>query len=233
MSARRLLVLAALALPPALVALAADGKKPAEYKVVRVVDGDTIVIDLDGTPTKVRLIGLDTPETVDPRKPVQAFGKEASAFTKKLLEGKSVSLEYDQQKTDKYKRTLAYVYLEVNGKRVCVNRHIIAEGYGFAYTKYPFDQKRMDDHRAAEREARENKRGMWSDEAQARAKADAERAKEKPKAGDDKAVVYVTKSGTKYHADGCRSLAKSKIETTLGAAKERGCGPCALCNPPR
>jgi len=75
----------------------------------RVVDGDTII--LDGN-EKIRLIGVDTPETKDPRKPVQYFGKEASVFTKRMVEGKNIRLEYDWQKIDKYGRTLAYVYLE-------------------------------------------------------------------------------------------------------------------------
>ena len=79
------------------------------YLVKRVVDGDTIVLD---TGDKVRLIGVDTPETVHPNKPVEFFGKEASAFTKALCEGKKVRLEYDWQKEDKYHRLLAYVYLE-------------------------------------------------------------------------------------------------------------------------
>jgi len=75
----------------------------------RVVDGDTII--LDGH-ERGCLIWVDTPETKDPRKPVQYFGKEASEFTKRMVEGKKVRLEYDQNRIDKYGRTLAYVYLE-------------------------------------------------------------------------------------------------------------------------
>ncbi len=78
------------------------------YLVQRVVDGDTVVLDQIGT---VRLIGVDTPETVDPRKPVQAFGVEASRFLTSMLSGKSVRLDYDHDRTDKYRRTLAYLYL--------------------------------------------------------------------------------------------------------------------------
>ena len=138
-----------------------------------------------------------------------------------------MTLGYDQQKTDKYRRTLAYVYLGEGKDKVLVNKEIIRRGYGHAYTKYPFDQKKMDDFRAAEKEARENKRGLWADR-----KEEKDKAKEKPKAADDKTVVYVTKSGTKYHAEGCRYLSKSKIETTLGAAKEKGCTACSVCRPP-
>src|SRR3989338_7085144 len=88
---------------------AAEPEGAAWRTVVRVVDGDTIVLDGD---EKVRLIGVDTPETVDPRKPVQYFGKEASEFTRRMAEGKRVRLEFDQDTKDRYGRTLAYVYLE-------------------------------------------------------------------------------------------------------------------------
>ena len=70
--------------------------------VVRVVDGDTLLLDRN---ERVRLIGVDTPETVDPRRPVERFGKEASAFTKRMVEGKRVRLEFDQDRRDRFGRT--------------------------------------------------------------------------------------------------------------------------------
>ena len=76
--------------------------------VTRVIDGDTLVVQGVGT---VRLIGVDTPETVDPRRPVQFFGKEASAFTRRMAQGKVVRLEFDVERKDRFGRTLAYVYL--------------------------------------------------------------------------------------------------------------------------
>lgn len=121
--------------------------------VIRVVDGDTIV--LDGN-EKVRLIGVDTTESVHPSKPVEYFSKEASEFTRSMVEGKRVRLEYDWQRTDKYGRTLAYIYLEGG---TFVNLEIVRQGYGHAYTKYPF--KHMEEFRQAERQARENNRGLW------------------------------------------------------------------------
>ncbi|MES2768652.1 MAG: thermonuclease family protein [Bdellovibrionota bacterium] len=124
------------------------------YEVERVVDGDTIEVETIG---KVRLIGLDTPETVDPRKPVEYFGKEASQFLTRLVLHEKVRLEYDQTKTDKYKRTLAYVYM---ADGTFVNAEIIKQGYGFAYTKFPF--KYLEQFRAYEKEAREDKRGLWA-----------------------------------------------------------------------
>lgn len=121
--------------------------------VTRVIDGDTIVIEGN---QKVRLIGVDTPELHHPKKPVQHFAKEAKEFTKKIAEGKQVRLEYDWQKKDKYNRLLAYVYLEDG---TFLNLEIIKQGYGFAYTKYPF--KYLEQFRQAEKEAREQGRGLW------------------------------------------------------------------------
>src|SRR3972149_8212999 len=122
----------------------------------RVIDGDTIVVETAGKHEKVRLIGVDTPETVHPSKPVEYFGKEASEFTRKKVEGKRVRLEYDWQSRDKYRRLLAYVYIEDG---TFLNAEIIRQGYGFAYTRFPF--KYLKDFRQYEREARGNNRGLW------------------------------------------------------------------------
>ena len=104
----------------------------------------------------MRLIGVDTPETKHPRKPVQYFGKEASMFTANMVEGKKVRLEVDQNQRDRYKRLLAYVYLEDG---TLLNAEIIKQGYGHTYTKFPF--KYMHEFRQYEREARLMKRGLW------------------------------------------------------------------------
>jgi endonuclease YncB( thermonuclease family) len=101
-------------------------------KCTRVVDGDTIILN---NGERVRLISVDTPETKHPKKPVEYYGKEASAFTKRMVEGKEVRLEYDWQRKDKYGRTLAYVYLK-NG--TFLNAEIVKQGYGHAYTRFPF-----------------------------------------------------------------------------------------------
>jgi endonuclease YncB( thermonuclease family) len=140
-----------------------NGKKPArQYRegyCEQIVDGDTIVIVQDGRDVTVRLIGVDTPETKDPRKPIQYFGKEASNFTTQMVLGKPVKLTFDSphRPLDMYGRLLAYVH--VNG--ILLNKEIIRQGYGHAYVKYPFDRTMMAEFRAAEREARENKRGLW------------------------------------------------------------------------
>jgi micrococcal nuclease len=131
---------------------------PVFYSVQRVVDGDTVKLEKIG---KVRLIGVDTPETKDPRRPVQYFGKEASEFLSKTLSGKKVRLEYDQNPKDKYQRTLAYLFLEDG---TFVNALIIKEGYGFAYTRFPF--KHLEEFRNLERQAREQKKGLWANQAE-------------------------------------------------------------------
>lgn len=124
-------------------------------KVKQVVDGDTLRLT---NGEKVRLIGVDTPETKHPQKPVERFGKEAYLFTKRMVEGKEVRLEFDWQRRDKYGRLLAYVYLTDGA---FLNAEIIKQGYGFAYTKYPF--KYLDEFGGYEKEARENRRGLWKD----------------------------------------------------------------------
>ena len=92
-------------------AVAGDGPPPATGVVERVVDGDTVIVRAGGGALRVRLLGIDTPETVDPDRPVGCFGPEASAYTKHLLTGRSVSLVYDRELHDRYGRLLAYVYL--------------------------------------------------------------------------------------------------------------------------
>ncbi|MCY4602166.1 MAG: thermonuclease family protein [Acidobacteria bacterium] len=136
------------------VTAAALAAAPADAQLVeRVVDGDTIIVQGVG---RVRLIGVDTPETVHPRRPVECFGKEASAFAKRLLEGQRARLEYDQERTDRYGRTLAYVHLP-NG--TFANAEIVRQGYGHAYTRFPF--RYLDEFRRYEREARQQGRGLW------------------------------------------------------------------------
>ena len=137
------------------------------------VDGDTIVVNLEsGKEVKVRLIGVDTPETVHPRKPVECYGPEASAFLKELLPpGTTVFLTHEEgNKFDHYGRLIAYVVtvtvetdLETETTTLIasmVNIRLILEGYARAYTKYPFELRDM--FEAAERQAREEGRGLWS-----------------------------------------------------------------------
>lgn len=131
------------------------------YQVKRVVDGDTLLLTLEDTEEKVRLIGINTPETVDPRRPVQCFGKEASARMKALADGKMVYIETDgsQGIRDKYGRMLVYVYLE-DGQML--NRKMLAEGYAYEYT-YMKPYKYQADFKETAAFAKSAKLGLWAD----------------------------------------------------------------------
>lgn len=126
--------------------------------VTRVIDGDTI--EIEGG-QRVRYIGIDTPETVDPRRPVGCFGKEASEENKRLIEGKDILLVKDVSDTDKFGRLLRYVYINMeDNKTIFVNDHLVRQGYARAST-YPPDVKFTDRFLQAEREARKDGRGLW------------------------------------------------------------------------
>lgn len=131
---------------------------------MKVVDGDTISISyFNGETKKVRLIGIDTPETVDPRKPVQCFGLEASAKTKALLEGQQVKLVKDSvgDTVDKYGRLLRYVYRYPDN--LFVNAELVKQGYAYAYLTYPFSKSA--EFKQYENSARQNLVGLWSPDA--------------------------------------------------------------------
>ncbi|MBI2019919.1 thermonuclease family protein [Candidatus Daviesbacteria bacterium] len=126
--------------------------------VKRVIDGDTIELDNGST---VRLLGIDTPETVDPRKPVQCFGKEASNKLKSLVLNQVVILQKDVSETDKYQRLLRYVLLPLDNDRLLfINDYLIREGFAKVLT-IPPDVKYTEQFLEAQREARENKKGLW------------------------------------------------------------------------
>ena len=141
-----------------------------EATVVRVVDGDTIIVEITGrTPgpgageapegeeLSVRLIGIDTPESVKPNSPVECFGEEASAAAKALLEGQDVLLVKDVEETDRYDRLLRYVYL---GSEMA-NARLVANGYASAFT-YPPNVRHAEFFVQLERDARDKDRGLWS-----------------------------------------------------------------------
>lgn len=129
-----------------------------EVSVARVVDGDTIELE---TGQSVRYIGIDTPETVDPRRPVGCFGKEASDENKRLVGGKAVLLVKDVSDTDRFGRLLRYVYIRQDGSLLFINDHLVRQGFAKAST-YPPDVKFTEQFLQAEREAREAGRGLWS-----------------------------------------------------------------------
>lgn len=133
--------------------------QPGLYRITRFDDGDTIAVDMNGRNETIRFIGVDTPETHDPRKAVQCFGKAAAGFTRQFIGGSNVRLEADPLNTnrDRYNRLLRYVYLP-DGR--LVNAEIIKQGYGFAYLGFPFSKS--EDFAQYQRKARENERGLWS-----------------------------------------------------------------------
>jgi len=201
-----------------------------EAAVRAVVDGDTVSVRRTGsllTAETVRMIGLDTPESVHPDKDIEYYGVEASAFTKALLDGEEVFLSYDWNSTDKYGRTLAYVWLPISYKgesfNALFNLLAISSGYGHAYTSYVFNDRYTEVFVEAERLARLSSRGLWSG----------------GDISDDNVVleydpiVYITSTGSKYHLESCHYLANSKIRILLSEAKRRGYTPCGACKPPR
>ncbi|WP_134701410.1 thermonuclease family protein [Ammoniphilus sp. YIM 78166] len=160
----------------------------AEQAIVkRVVDGDTFVLD-DGR--RVRMIGINTPESVDPRRPVEFYGKEASLFTKKLLEGNPVYLEWGRTPKDRYDRWLAWVWLPDG---TFVNGHLVAEGYAQVYT-FKDNPDHADYLLELQRQAREAGRGLWS-------QSPPEEAEVKESAAGEKFVA--SKNSQVYHEVGC------------------------------
>ena len=139
---------------------APNGMQAAE--VVRVVDGDTLVVTIDGREERLRYIGVNTPETVKPNSPVECYGKQASRANAALVEGRTVLLEKDISERDRYGRLLRYVYVAVPGESdlVFVNLRLVEEGYAQT-TTYPPDVRYEQTFRAAQRAAREARRGLW------------------------------------------------------------------------
>jgi len=190
-------------------------------KVTRVVDGDTI--EIEGG-EKVRYIGIDTPETVDPRKEVQCFGPEASKKNKELVEGKMVRLEKDITDRDKYNRLLRYIYVG----DTFINLELVKQGFAYSYS-YPPDIKYQDQIVKAQQGAREAKRGLWnacSDDSRVSESAPSLSTKtpaptSSPAAQNSNGSCdikgNISSTGEKiYHLPGCGSYAKTVIDESHG-----------------
>lgn len=134
--------------------------------VLRAIDGDTLEASVDGMrdPVKVRLLGVDTPESVDPRRPVECFGKEASKFTASLTQGRRVRLMGDPKadEVDKYGRLLRNVIL---ADGTDLNAELVRSGYAHAYLSYPLDPLRKAELSRLQTEAEASKRGLWDPDA--------------------------------------------------------------------
>lgn len=131
---------------------------PGYYRVTDFADGDTISVDMNGQIERIRMIGVDTPETHDPRKAVQCYGEAASAFTKQLIGNQPVRLASDPLSTnrDRYNRLLRYAYLP-DGR--LVEAEIIKQGFGFAYTSFPFGKS--DEFKQLQASAQSQNAGLW------------------------------------------------------------------------
>lgn len=128
-----------------------DFSQETEYKVVRIVDGDTVIISYEGEDTSVRLIGIDTPERND------EFGQEATRFVQNLLQGESVYLRFGVERTDIYGRMLAYLYRAPDG--LFVNLEIVRQGYGKLETRFAFDH--YDLFQTYNKRAQFAEKGLW------------------------------------------------------------------------
>ena len=180
-------------------------------KVERVVDGDTI--EIEGG-EKVRYIGIDTPETVDPRKPVQCFGVEASKKNKELVEGKMVRLEKDITDRDKYNRLLRYIWVD----DVLINLELVKQGFAYSYS-YPPDIKYQEQFVKAQEEAREAKEGLWNScQSDSRVSgASTSASSDTSPAGNCVIKGNISSTGEKiYHLPGCGSYSKTKIDESRG-----------------
>lgn len=188
-----------------------------EVTVQRVVDGDTVELS---TGEKVRLIGVDTPETVKPNTPVQPYGKEASEFSKQLLTGQKVKLKFDVEPYDKYKRLLAYMYLQDG---TFVNEKLVRDGYARIMT-IPPNVAYADLFLEAEREARENNKGLWglseSEEKPEKKSTTAKPAKEAAPEGKTIKGNINAKGEKIYHVPGSASYEQTNAEMWFATEEE-------------
>ena len=176
------------------------------------VDGDTIDVSIDGKTERIRLIGINTPEIVDPRKPVECFGKEASDEAKSVLNGKKVALEADasQGERDKYDRFLRYVFLE-DGTNF--NLQMIKDGFAYEYT-YELPYKYQTEFKSAQKEAENNKVGLWADGA-----CQTQTLIQTQATGTSTCTIKgnISSIGEKiYHMTGCGSYNKTVIDESKG-----------------
>lgn len=195
--------------------LIAVGDRDNESAAVgRVIDGDTVEL-ADGR--KLRYIGIDTPELVHPQKPVECFAREAKEENEKLVEGKTVKLEKDISETDKYGRLLRYVYIG----ELMVNEYLIRQGFAHSST-YPPDVKYSQQFLEAERQARENNRGLWAGCPTTNGSG-SDLGKPQGQTPSDTAEAScvikgnISSNGEKiYHTPGCGSYDKTVIDETKG-----------------
>ena len=195
-----------------------DTQGPA-YRVTRVIDGDTIEIDYHGEKERVRMIGIDTPESVHPDKSKNTeFGKTASEFTKEKLLNKDISLEFDVSERDRYGRLLAYVWLD----GVMFNEYLVQQGYAQTAT-YPPDVKYVSLFAAAQEKARYDNKGFWGIWDEDVDKTDNEYDEKKA------VLVWIPVSGSRYHVnENCGNM-KNPSQVSVEEAQTLGYIECSKC----
>jgi len=214
----------------------------AQHKVIRVVDGDTIVVDYKGKYEKVRLLCVNTPESVHPDKKQNTFmGKVASDYTQEMLEGKHIDLEFEGPRRGNYGRLLAYVF--VDGKNF--NLELVETGLSPYYTKYGLSQKYDKEFRDAERYARDHKLNIWENYelTQKYLRLKSKWGQQKTQVRAPPAITqpsdwnYVASRNSKvFHRPDCvyvkRILLKNLIRfSTREEAISSGRRPCKVCKP--
>lgn len=205
-----------------------------QYKVVRVVDGDTYVISFNGKDEKIRIIGVDTPESVHSNSTKNVpEGKIASDYVKNLLDGKTIGLEFDVQERDKYGRLLGYVYLG----ETMINKHLLEEGYAKLAT-FPPNVKYVDELTQIQTKARDNNKGFWKNNAftsnTENKNSNTSSKKEEQRKTSGKYIGSI--SSDKFHKPSCKwaKNIKSHNETWFSDysdATTQGYSPCGVCKP--
>lgn len=210
---------------------------PDSVKVMSVVDGDTLKVSIVSggisVTESVRLIGVDTPETVHPTKAVQEYGIEASDFLKKLCkEGQEAYLTYDWNQRDIYRRLLAYVWIKNDaGGWVLVNLVIVENGYGHAYLEYSFRKDYMVMFTEAQKKAQDKAVGLW---AGASVSTKVEQTPVTPP-GKTTTYQYIGNKNSKvFHRLSCKSLPAMQNRVYFYTREEAiaaGYRPCGNCKP--
>lgn len=201
-----------------------------KYKVVRVVDGDTIIISMNGKDERLRLIGVDTPESVHPDSSKNIpEGKIASDYVKELIEGKEVGVEFDVQERDKYGRLLAYVY----SGDMMLNKHLLEEGYARLST-FPPNVKYVDDFTKIQTKSREGNKGFWKNGVHSQDGNHKDKNSEQQRKLSGKFIGSI--QSDKFHKPTCRwaKSIKSHNETwfsDVNDALNQGYSPCGVCRP--
>ena len=207
-----------------------------EATVLNVVDGDTIDVEIDGEKKRVRFVLVNTPESVHPRKPVEYYGKEASAYTTHELDGKTVYLEKDVSDTDRYGRLLRYIWIDIpEGKDLekdlrekCFNAKLLLQGYASLST-FPPDIKYVDYFRTFEKSAREASLGLWGEEGKDFKEEEKEDIKVSDSAKDSEEACFLFGNGTKFHLKKDCVKNNEGREMTVKEAMNMGYTPCKKC----